>query len=74
VVDTPRPDSYDDGYPRSSEADLDPGSDVSESLADADLAASDEHRVAPERRQDGSFTNEDGFANADDVDDAEPEQ
>lgn len=75
MVDAPPPDSDDEGYPRSSEADLDPGPDLSESLADADLAASDEHRVAPERRrQDGPLTNEDGFENDDEVDDAESEQ
>jgi hypothetical protein len=48
VVETSSPDPYDEGYPRSSEADLDPGPDLSGSLDDADLVASDEHRVVPE--------------------------
>jgi hypothetical protein len=47
VVATSWPDQYDEGYPRSSEADLDPGPDLSGSLDDADLVASDEHRVVP---------------------------
>jgi hypothetical protein len=36
VVPTSGPDSYNEGYPRSSDADLDPGPDVRESLDDAD--------------------------------------
>ena len=67
-----RPEPYKEGYPRSSEADLDPGPDRSESLDDADRAASDEHRVVPERRQPGGAANyEDRFEDADDLDDAE---
>ena len=38
----------DEGYPASSEADLEPGPDTSESLDDADRAAGDENRVQPE--------------------------
>ncbi len=45
------PDPHDEGYPRSSEADLDPGPDLSGSLDDADLVASDEHRVVPEHHR-----------------------
>ena len=72
VVPTSGPDSYNEGYPRSSDADLDPGPDVRESLDDADRVASDEHRVVAEHRRPGGATNdEDGFDDADDVDDAE---
>jgi hypothetical protein len=57
VLSTSRLDPYDEGYPRSSEADLDPGTDFSESLDDADRVASDEHRVVPGgRRPMGSRT------------------
>lgn len=38
----------DEGYPSSSEADLEPGRGTSKSLADADRAAGDENRVRPE--------------------------
>ncbi len=66
VAATFRPDPSDEGYPRSSKADLDPGPDVSESLDDADRVASDEHRVVLEgRRPDGST------AAGDDLEDAE---
>jgi hypothetical protein len=51
VVATAWPDPYDEGYPRSSEADLDPGPDLSGSLDDADLVASDEHRFVPEHHR-----------------------
>jgi hypothetical protein len=72
VVSTSGPDPYNDGYPRSSDADLDPGPDVRESLDDADRVASDEHRVVAERRRPGGSTNdEDRFEDADDLDDAE---
>lgn len=72
VVATSRPDPYDAGYPRSSQADLDPHPDLSESLDDADRVASDEHRVVPEgRRHDGPTDDEDRFGDADAVDDAE---
>jgi hypothetical protein len=72
VVSTSGPDPYNEGYPRSSEADLDPGPDLGESLDDADRAASDEHRVVPERRRPGGAANyEDRFEDADDLDDAE---
>jgi len=68
VVAASRPDPFDEGYPRSSVADLDPGPEVSESLDEADLVASDEHRVVPEhQRQDESADDDDPF---DDVDDA----
>jgi hypothetical protein len=71
VVATSRPDPYDEGYPRSSQADLDPGPDPSESLDDADRVASDEHRVVlGGRRPDRSTDGEDLF-DGDDVDDAE---
>lgn len=60
VAATSKPDPYDEGYPRSSEADLDPGPDLSESLDDADRAASDEQRVVPkDRRPDRSTDDED---------------
>ena len=56
----------DDGYPRSSQADLDPGPNLSESLDDADRVASSEHRVVPEgRRLDGSTDDEDPSDDAD---------
>jgi hypothetical protein len=65
-------DSDDEGYPQSSEADLDPGPDLSESLGDADRAAGDEHRAAPEgRRPDESIEDEERFEDADGVDDEE---
>jgi len=66
-----RPEPYKEGYPRSSEADLDPGPDRSESLDDADRAACDEHRVVPERRRPGAVNDEDRSDYADDLDDAE---
>ena len=57
VVSTSGPDSYNEGYPRSS---------------DADRVASDEHRVVAERRRPGGSTNdEDRFEDADDLDDAD---
>jgi hypothetical protein len=60
VAATFTPDPSDEGYPRSSKADLDPGPDVSESLDDADRVASDEHRVVLEgRRPDGATDDED---------------
>ena len=69
---TSRPDPSDEGYPRSSKADLDPGPDVSESLDDADRVASDEHRVVLDgRRPDGSTADEDDLADADDSDRAD---
>ena len=49
---------FDEGYPASRKADLDPGPDLAESLEDADRQASDEHRFAPERRR-PDFSNED---------------
>ena len=68
VVATSQPNPYDEGYPRSSEADLDPGPDLSESLDDADRAASNEQRVVPkDRRPDGSTDEEDRFGEADDA-------
>ncbi len=72
VVATSRPDPYDEGYPRSSQADLDPGPGPSESLGNADRVASDEHRVVlGGRRPDRSTDGKDPFEDADDVDDAE---
>jgi len=74
VVATSWSDPYDEGYPLSSVADLDPGPDLSESLDLADLEASDEHRVVPERRRhDSRADNTDRFEDTDDADDAEPE-
>ena len=63
---------YDEGYPRSSEADLDSDPGLSESLDEADREAGDEHRVALEgRRPDGSVEDEERFEDADGIDDAE---
>jgi hypothetical protein len=71
VFSTSKLDPYDEGYPRSSEADLDPGPELSESLDDADRVASDEHRVVPGgRRPDGPTDDEDRYEDADDRDDA----
>lgn len=54
---------FGEGYPRSSEADLDPGSDLTESLEDADREAVKEQRCAPEGRgPDGSADDEESFA------------
>ena len=62
---------FNEGYPPSSEADLDPGADVTESLEDADRDARSEHRFAPEgRRPDGAIEDEERFEDADRVDDA----
>lgn len=64
----PSADPYDEGYPRSSQVDLDPGPELCESLDHADRVASDEHRVVPPgRRLDRSTDLDD----ADDIDDAE---
>ena len=72
VAATSRHDPSDEGYPRSSKADLDPGPDVSESLDDADRVASDEHRVVlAGRRPGGSTADEDHLENADDGDSTE---
>lgn len=63
---------YDEGYPPSTEADLDPGPGLSEPLEEADREVGDEHRTGPEgRRPDGSLEDEDRFEDADRVDDAE---
>jgi len=65
---------YDEGYPPSAEADLDPspGLGLSESLDEADREAGDEHRTEPEgRRPDGSIEDEDRFEDGDRVDDDE---
>jgi hypothetical protein len=76
VLSTARPasktDPYDEGYPSSSEADLDPGPDSSESLDYADRVASAEHRVAVQGvRLELSGNEEHRYEDADDVDDAE---
>ena len=71
VVATSSIDPHDEGYPPSSEVDLDPGPDVSETLDEADLLASDEHRVVPEHQRHDGSDSEDRFDDADDVDDAE---
>ena len=68
VAATSKPDLYSEGYPRSSEADLDPGPDRSESLEEADRLASDEHRVVlVGRRAGGSTDDKNRFEDADDV-------
>lgn len=67
VVATSRADPYGEGYPRSSDADLDPGPGLSESLDDADLVASDEHRVGAERRRHEPTAAEDRFEDGDDA-------
>ena len=72
VIATSRSDPFNEGYPPSSEADLDPGPDLSESLDDADRSASDEHRVAPEHRRHDAPMDANGFEDVDTLDDAEP--
>jgi hypothetical protein len=68
--------SNDEGYPLSSEADLDPGPDLRQSLDEADREAGNEQRFVPEgRRPYGSIEDEDrdeGAGNADEPADAEP--
>jgi hypothetical protein len=64
-------DPYDEGYPPSSEADLDPGPDPSESLDYADRLASDEHRVAVQGRRLEPSGNKENRYEADGVDDDE---
>ena len=67
-------DPYDEGYPASAEADLDPGRGVGlqESLEDADREVGDEHRIGPDgRRPDASIEDEDRFDDGDRVDDPE---
>jgi len=71
VVPTSRSDPYEEGYPRSSATDLDPGPDLSESLDDADRAASDEHRVVLQGRQLDQSTEDIRYDDADDADDGE---
>jgi len=65
---------YDEGYPPSSESDLDPGvgPHLSESLEEADREVGEEHRIEPPgRRPDGSIEDEDRYEDADRVDDDE---
>jgi hypothetical protein len=69
VVSPSRPDPYDEGYPPSIAADLDPGPDLSESLDYADRVARDEHRVVMGGRQVDWLTDDDRY---EDVDDSEP--
>jgi hypothetical protein len=65
---TQPPDPLAEGYPRSTAADLDPGLDLSQSLEEADRAASNEHRVMPEDYQPaGPPDRGDGFENIDDM-------
>lgn len=60
---------YDEGYPRSSLADLDPGPDASESLDQADREAGAEQRFVPEgRHAEDSVDDEDRFDDAHDAD------
>jgi hypothetical protein len=67
---------FDEGYPRSSEADLDPGPDLGESLDEADREAGNEQRHVPEgSRPDESIEDEDrfeGYGDADEAAAAEP--
>jgi len=67
---------FDEAYPLSREADLDPGPDMGESLDEADLEAGNEQRYVPEgRRPDDSIEDEDrveGSGDADEVAEAEP--
>ena len=66
VVATSGPEPYDEGYPRSLEADLDPGPGQSQSLEDADREASNEQRVVlDDRRTDGSTDSEGRFEGTD---------
>jgi hypothetical protein len=68
VVATSGPDPYDEGYPRSLEADLDPTPGQSQSLDDADREASNEQRVVLEdRRPDGSTDDEGRFEDTGDA-------
>ena len=61
-----------DGYPRSSEADLDPGLSLTESLDDADRAMGQEQRFTPEgQRPDCSIEDDERFEESDGVDDAD---
>jgi hypothetical protein len=54
---------FDEGYPASRRADLDPGPDLTESLEEADRDAGDEHRFAPDRRRpDASIEDEERTA------------
>lgn len=63
---------YDEGYPPSGKADLDPGPGLSESLDEADREVSDEHRTRPEGRlPDGSIEEEDRLEDAGQADDPE---
>ena len=72
TVATSTVDRYDDGYPRSSEADLDPGSSLTESLDDADRAMGQEQRFTPEgQRPDCSVEDDERFEESDGVDDAD---
>jgi hypothetical protein len=72
VVIPSEPDLFDEGYPRSSEADLDPGPDPSQSLEEADVVASDEHRVTLEHQRHNRPTDDaDRFEDADSAGDAE---
>jgi hypothetical protein len=50
---------FDEGYPPSSDADLDPGPDTAESLDDADRAAAGEQRVALEGHGPDESTSDD---------------
>ncbi len=60
---------YDEGYPPSSLADLDPGPDQSESLDEADREAGDEQRFVSEgRHADDSVDDEDRFDDAHNAD------
>jgi hypothetical protein len=67
---------FDEGYPLSSEGDLDPGPDLGESLDEADREAGNEQRYVPEgSRPDGSIEDEDrfeGYGDADEAAAAEP--
>jgi hypothetical protein len=69
VVATSMPDPYDEGYPPSSEADLDPGPDLRESLDEADRGVRDEQRSMRESRGHEALTDDED--RIEDTDDAE---
>lgn len=65
-------DDYTEGYPSSTEADLDPGPALTTSLEDADREVGREQRHALEgRRPDGSIEDEEHIENGDAIDDVE---
>ena len=71
VVATSRTDPHDEGYPRSTVADLDPGPTRANPSKKPISSRSHEHRVVPEHQRHDRTDNEDRFDDADDIDDAE---